>query len=73
VVILAKIQPNGKTCMPFTFLFALLALLILVILFVAMYKWKGLKSALIVAVITAIVFAGVLLAAIGVIVSSMPN
>ncbi|MGD8402663.1 MAG: hypothetical protein PVJ21_03315 [Anaerolineales bacterium] len=59
--------------MPFTFLFVLLALLILVIIFVAMYMWKGLKSALIVTGITAIVLAGVLLAAIGVIVSSMPN
>ncbi len=59
--------------MSFTLLFALLALLILVIVFFVMYWWKGLKYAFIVTGSTAVVLAGILLAAIGFIVSSMPN
>ena len=59
--------------MSFTVLFALLALFMLVIVFFVMYKWKGLKAAFIGIGITAVVLTGVLLAAIGAIVSSMPN
>lgn len=59
--------------MSFTILFALLALLILVVVFFSMYWWKGLKIAFIVTGSTAVVLFGILLAAIGLIVSSMPN
>jgi len=59
--------------MSFTILFALLAVLILAIVFFVISWWKGLKIGVIVTGITAIVLAGLLMAAIGIIVSSMPN
>lgn len=59
--------------MSFTILFALLALIILFIMFVVLYRWKGLKVAVIVTTVASVIFAGTLLAAIGVIVNSMPN
>lgn len=59
--------------MSFTILFALLALFVLFIVFVVLYRWKGLKVAVIVTAVASVIFAGTLLATIGVIVNSMPN
>ena len=59
--------------MTFTILFALMAILLLLIVFFVVYKWKGLKTALIVTGITFVLLAVTFMIAIGVIISSMPN
>jgi len=59
--------------MAFTLILALLALFALLVIFVVVYKWKGLKTALIATVSTLIVFAGMIALAIVVIVNSMGN
>lgn len=57
--------------MPFTILFALLALILLVVVFLVTYKMKGLKFALIVTGITFIVLAVIFMVLIGMMISAM--
>jgi hypothetical protein len=57
--------------MPFTILFALLALILLVVVFLVTYKMKGLKSALIVTGTAFIVLAVMFVVLIRMIVNAM--
>lgn len=59
--------------MSFTIMFALLASLILIVVFFAGYRMKGLKSALFITGTVFIVLAVMLVIAMGLIVSAMPN
>jgi len=59
--------------MAFTLILALLALFALLIIFVVLYKWKGLKTALIATVSILIVFTGMIALAIVVVANSMGN
>ena len=59
--------------MSFTMLFAIFAVLALIVIFVIAYKVKGLRTALISTGVAFAVLAVTLVAAIALIVNSMPN
>jgi len=59
--------------MAFTLILTLLALFALLVIFVVVYKWKGLKTAIIATGSAFLVFAGMMALAIVVIVNSMGN